>query len=77
MDKNDAAKVLYGYVPNGSMTPYQMMDYAQDEWGKPTIRDTWRDDAWHAVWWILHALAHDDYKGMDVGKAYLELAKRG
>lgn len=77
MDKNDAAKVLYGYVPNGSLTPHQMMDYAQAEWIKPEVRDTWRDDAWHAVWWVLHALVHDDKKALDPGKAYLELTKRG
>lgn len=77
MNKNDAAKVLYGYVPGGSLTPHQMMDYAQGEWVKPGVRETWRDEAWHAVWWVLHALAHDDKKGCEVGKAYLELTKRG
>ncbi len=76
MDKTDAAKVLYGYVPQGDLTVHTMMDYAQGEWVKPAIRDTWRDEAWHAVWWVLHALAHDDKKALEPGKAYLELAKR-
>lgn len=77
MDKADAAKVLYGYVPGGEMRPLEMMDVAQREWTKPAIRNTWRDDAWHAVWWVLHALVHDDKQGCEVGKAYLELTKRG
>lgn len=77
MNKSEAAKVLYGYVPEGDQRPLQMMDCAQDQWTKPGIRDTWRDDAWHAVWWILHALVHDDRKAIETGKAYLELAKRG
>lgn len=77
MDKNDAAKVLYGYVPGGSLTPHQMMDYAQEEWVKPAIRNTWRDDAWHAVWWALHALVHEEKHSLEPARAYLELTKRG
>lgn len=77
MDKHDAAKMLYGYVPGGDDRPLKMMDMAQDEWHKPGVRDTWRDDAWHAVWWVLHALVHDDKKALGPGQAYLELMKRG
>lgn len=77
MTKHDAAKILYGEVPGGDLTPLRMMDYAQGECGKAAIRNTWRDDAWHAVWWTLHALSHDEKQGCEVGKAYLELTKRG
>lgn len=53
-----------------------IMQYAQEQWRTPGIRDTWKDDTWHGVWWALHALAHEDRKAVECAKAYLELAMR-
>lgn len=77
MDKHEAARILYGNVPGGDPRPLAMMDLAQMEWMRPEVRETWKDNAWHGVWWVLYALVHDDKQALESGRAYLELTKRG
>ena len=75
MNIHDAAKICYADNPRllRNLELMRWMDCCEVQWHEHL--PPWEDDTFHAVWWALHALAHNDPKALVNAHAYLELAK--
>lgn len=79
MDIHDAAKIAYAGHPKilRNIKMQSWMDEVQEWWKEEGNAMSWRDESFHAVWWSLYALLHNDPKALENAHAYLSLAKRG